>query len=317
MYNKVIEKIKEYKNIYIARHVGPDPDALGSQNALKEAILRSFPAKKVLAVGISSPNYNYFPRPDKFEVLEDALLIVLDTPNLARVDIKSTESVKEMIKIDHHPVVDTFSDIDIVDTGSSSTCEIILKLLRETNLSMNKEIAKFLFMGIVSDTNRFLYSLSKDTLSLSNWLIDTFDLDTEKLYFNIYSRSLNEIKLYAYICEKLEATEHGFAHVYISDEVQSKYSVDASSAGNLVNNLNNIKEVIVWALISDDKKNNRFRVNIRSRGPVINDVAEKFGGGGHKFASGAKPNTKEEVDALLKALDKRCEDYKEGLYENN
>lgn len=311
MFENILNKIKEYNNIVIARHVGPDPDALGSQFALREAVKKSFPEKTVLAVGLSSPNYNYFPKADKFKELDNMLVIVLDVPNLERVDIKTLDYAKEIIKIDHHPVVDIMGKFDYVDVNASSTCEIILKFIRETNLFINKEIAKYLFMGIVSDTNRFLYSLSKDVLNLSSWLIDNFNLDTEKLYYNVYSRTLAEVKLNGYICQNMNVSDNGFAYIYISDDIQKSFGVDSSSAGNLVNNFNNIKEVIVWAIISDDIKNERYKVNIRSRGPIINDIAENFGGGGHKFASGAKPKTLDDAMNLMKALDERCLRYKE------
>lgn len=67
----------------------------------------------------------------------------------------------------------------------------------------------------------------------------------------------------------------------------------------------------VWAVITEDIKNNLFKVNIRSRGPVINIVAEKYNGGGHKMASGARLSTMEEVDLLLKDLDESCKIYLE------
>ena len=62
----------------------------------------------------------------------------------------------------------------------------------------------------------------------------------------------------------------------------------------------------MWAFASYDEKNALYKINIRSRGITINDVAEEFNGGGHKFASGARLKTEEEVDALFNALDQKC-----------
>ena len=80
------------------------------------------------------------------------------------------------------------------------------------------------------------------------------------------------------------------------------------------NNFNYIEDVIVWVLVTEDIKNNLFKVNIRSRGPVINSIAERYNGGGHKLASGARVTTMEEVDLLLEDLDRACYLYnkKEG-----
>ena len=80
----------------------------------------------------------------------------------------------------------------------------------------------------------------------------------------------------------------------------------------MVNNYNYIKEVIVWATITEDVKNKQIRVSIRSRGPQINLLAEKYGGGGHKMASGAKLKTFDEAMKLMKELDLLVKEYKES-----
>ena len=79
----------------------------------------------------------------------------------------------------------------------------------------------------------------------------------------------------------------------------------------MINDFNYIKEVLAWVFVTYDEKSELYKVNIRSRGPIINETAEKYHGGGHKFASGARCK-KEEIDALLEDLDKVCKDYKES-----
>ena len=64
-----------------------------------------------------------------------------------------------------------------------------------------------------------------------------------------------------------------------------------------------VNEILVWVFFSEDTKMNVIKANIRSRGPIINEVASKFGGGGHKFASGARLKSWEEVNNLIKELD--------------
>ena len=59
----------------------------------------------------------------------------------------------------------------------------------------------------------------------------------------------------------------------------------------------------------EDTKNNIFKINIRSRGPVINKIAENYSGGGHKLASGARVMTLAEADKLIEELDQACQDY--------
>ena len=70
-----------------------------------------------------------------------------------------------------------------------------------------------------------------------------------------------------------------------------------------------IKELYCWAISSYDEKSDIFKINIRSRGPVINAIAAKYHGGGHKFASGAKLHTRDEIPMLIKDLDEACKEF--------
>ena len=83
---KIYKEIKKHKKIVLARHIGPDPDALGSTLGLKEIILNTFPGKEVYAVGTPASRHKYIGELDIFDesLYEDALLIVLDTPDLKR-----------------------------------------------------------------------------------------------------------------------------------------------------------------------------------------------------------------------------------------
>ena len=313
MLKKIYEEIKKYNTIVIARHIGVDPDALGSQFALKEAINLNFPEKQVYAVGTKSSRYNYFPKLDKYESVDNqnVLLIVVDTPDKKRVDISNLDSYPNICKIDHHPIIDVMSEYEYVDINSSSASELVLRFLNENNIEMNQEIAKFLFYGIISDTNRFLFNTSVETLKMVGALMKDYNLEIEELYKNLYARPFSEVRFQGYISENLKLTENGFAYVVISNDVLLEYGVDASSAGNMVNNYNNIDEVVAWAMISEDVKNHQYKFNIRSRGPVINTIAEKYNGGGHAMASGARVKTLDEVNLLINDIDNICKEYME------
>ena len=316
MLKKIYNEIKKYNTIVIARHIGVDPDALGAQFALKEAININFPKKKVYAVGSKSVRYNYFPKLDKYESdsNNDVLLIVVDTPDKKRIDISNIESFPNICKIDHHPEIDNMGKYQYVDIRSSSASELIYRLLVKNKMDMNEDIAKFLFYGTVSDTNRFLFNSGVKTFNIISKLIKEFNINIEELYKRLYARPLNEVRLQGFISENMILTENGFAYIVISNDTLLKYGVDTSSAGNMVNNFNNIDEVIAWAMITEDVKNNQYKVNIRSRGPVVNSTAERYNGGGHAMASGARVKTLEEANKLIKEIDTLCKEYleKEG-----
>lgn len=311
MYNEIYERIKEFNTIVICRHVGVDPDALCSQLALRDSILATFPEKKVLAVGSGSSKYTNIGKLDKSEDVSDALLIVTDTPDKRRVDCSLDFSLfKYMIKIDHHPFIEKFCDLELIEDDKTSACEIIMNMLKEVPLVCNKGIAELLFMGLVSDSNRFLFNSSTDkTFKLVGDYIKEYNLDINSLYQKLYARPLNEVRLEGYIALNMTVTENGLAYIKITDQIINEFGVDSAAAGNMVNNFNFINGVIVWATLTEDVKNNQIRVSIRSRGPIVNKVAESFKGGGHKYASGAKPETFEEAMKLMEVLDQLCMEY--------
>lgn len=317
MWKDIFKQIKKYDSIVIARHIGVDPDALASQLALRESIKKTFPNKKVLAVGSSSTKFNYFPKLDKLEELENAMLIVVDTPDKKRIDISNFDTFKYYIKIDHHPFIEKYAEIEYIDDKASSASELIYRLIISTGLKLDYDIARILMLGIISDTNRFLFSTKSDTFKVAADLLDRFDLDLPEIYSNIFMRPLCEIRLQGYIAENMKVTENGLASIKITNDIMTKYGVDAGSAGNLVNNFNYIEEVIVWVTISEDLKNNLIKLNIRSRGPIINHIAEKYNGGGHHFASGARVTSMDEADSLLEELDEACKNYIENKGDNN
>ncbi len=309
-FKRIYKTIKKYKTIVIARHIGPDPDALGSSIGLKEAILYNFPNKKVYVVGSPASRFRYIGNVDRLDEIdyEKSLLIVTDTPDLKRVDCPNINKFKYIIKIDHHPFVEKYADIELIDDKASSASQLIIELIKKNNMKINESIASKLYIGLVADTNRFLYSYtSYKTFGLVSWLIKKTNLNFNESYSNLYSRPLREIRFSGYLSSNLIVTKNGLGYLKITDEILKEYEVDPSTAGNLIENFNNIQEVKVIAFCSEDKGNNYIKCSIRSKGPIINEVTSKYNGGGHVYACGARPKTFAEVDNMLKDLDKLCE----------
>lgn len=317
MYKKIFKTIKKYDTIVIARHISVDPDAMSSQIALRDSIRLTFPEKKVYAIGNGTVRFNYMGKLDRgidYSTLENVLLIVLDTPDKRRIDMDEHHLKYDYsIKIDHHPFVEKTTDLEFIQDTKSSAAEVVCDLLRNTKLVMNKEIAETLYCGIVSDTNRFLFSASnQDTFKTIAYLIEKYNIDITKCYNNLYKRPFEEVKLLGYMAQNMKVTENGVGYIKVTNEILTKYNLDSASSGNLINEFNHIEGVLVWITATEDTKNSIIRISIRSRGPVINKVAEKYNGGGHKMASGARVPSYEEVDMLIKDLDKVCKKYIES-----
>ena len=316
-FKNILRKIKQYNTIVIARHTSPDPDAVASQIALRDAIKLTFPKKNVYAVGVSVAKFKTYGILDKIDettFTEDALLIALDVPNKSRIDGVDINAFKEIFKIDHHPSEEDFGECDWVDETSSSTCQMIIELLFETGMKFDRKIAENLYMGVVSDSERFLitYTTAK-TFRLVAQLIEKSQIDFTKLYANLYERPYSEIKFHGYLSENLNITDNGFAYLVITPEILKEFNVDSATPSNMINDFSNIRGIYVWMFATYDERNEIYKVNIRSKGPVINDTAAMYGGGGHKYASGARIRDKEEINKLIKSLDEECIQYKESL----
>lgn len=312
VYKNIYKKIKKYNKIVIARHVGPDPDALGSSIGLKEIIKATFPEKDVFVVGTPASKFRYLGALDKFQdsMYEDSLLIVTDTPDKKRVDGVDVDKFREVIKLDHHPFIEKFGTIEIVDEQASSASQIVMELVFQTKLKWSKTAAENLFIGLVADTDRFLFSYTTPkTFELVAYLIKETQIDFSSLYTNLYLRPFKEARFEGYIANHMQVTESGFAYCKLTDEILKEYEVDAATAGNMVNNFNYLEGIYAWAVFSEDANNNNIRGSIRSRGPIINEVAALHNGGGHKFASGVRLKDFEEVDTMALELDEVCRKY--------
>lgn len=312
IYKQILKVIKKYNTIVIARHIGADPDALGSQFALKDIILKLFPDKKVYAVGNPASRFKFFGNNEKIDNIDTTkgLLIVLDTPDIKRIDGVSLNNFEYVIKIDHHPIIDKYANIELIDDNACSTSQLILEFVFNNKIEINKEISEKLFLGIVGDTDRFLHDYtSPKTFALVSRLLDETKIDFTSLYKTLYQRPISEVRFEGYIYQNLTLTENGVAYIKITDKKLKEFGVDSAAAGNMINDLKFVNEIVVWVFLTEDIKSNLIRANIRSVGPYINETASKFGGGGHKYASGVKLDTWEKADKLIMELDNLVKNY--------
>lgn len=312
MYKKIIKIIKKYDKIVLARHISPDPDAIASQIALRDSIKLTFPNKEVYAVGTGVHKFKYLGALDKpdLSTLNNSLLIVLDVPNFYRVDGINGLEYDAILKIDHHPAEDIIGDVDWTDSTKSSTCEMIAELLLYSPLAMDTKIAEDLYVGMVFDSDRFLLpNTSTETLKTAYELVKTSNINFVNLYDNLYERSINEEKFRAYLINNIEITENRFGFIFVPSEDLKKFNVEPTSVSNQVNDFYFIKELMCWMFVVYDERNDIYKANIRSRGPVINEVAAKYNGGGHKFASGCRTSDYKVIEALAKDLDETCKKY--------
>ena len=185
-----------------------------------------------------------------------------------------------------------------------------MELVYNTPLKLNKEGAEKLYIGLISDTNRFLYSYTKArTFYLVSWLLKETNVDITSIYEKMYIMPISEKKLQSYAILNMKITDNKLGYLVLNQEKLDELETDAATMTNIVNYLNYTEEMISWVICAYDKNIDKIRASIRSRGPVINEVASRFNGGGHIYASGARLNDFNEVDSMIKELDIVCAEY--------
>ena len=130
----LFELVEQYDIITIYRHVSPDADALGSQFGLKQWIQETYPQKQVYALGKDAGSkQSLFPHMDSVsdETIAASLAIILDTANGARVDDERWSMAARTLKIDHHIVVESFADVEVVEDLFGATCEMLAVMFEQ------------------------------------------------------------------------------------------------------------------------------------------------------------------------------------------
>ena len=309
---QILETIKQYDRIIIHRHQRPDPDALGSQVGLAEILRASFPKKEIYQVGGPVEGLNFLAemQPVEDALYEHALVIVTDTANSPRVSDARYATGDKLIKIDHHPNDEPYGDHVWVNTKASSCSEIIADFCFQfpEDLTMNKEAARLLYGGIVGDTGRFLYPATTPHTMQTAAKLMSFGFDVTKLNRELDQKPMSVAKLSGYVYQNIQVDENGAGKVMLPQEVLSEYHVVDSETAAVVSLPGSIDEVLAWAIFVQQPEG-YYRVRLRSKGPVINELAKRHHGGGHPLASGANAKDLAEVEEIYQEIQQLCKAY--------
>lgn len=309
-YKEILKLIKQFDTIVVYRHEMPDFDASGTQNGLITWLRDSFPNKKIYAQGKDFYDFTPFLYPHINEVdvdtLGDFLSIVVDTGNTARIDNKSYSKGKKIVKFDHHPAVEQYGDVNVVNDELASCSELLVDFISfcGKNYPLSMLAAKYFYSGIVGDSGRFLYSsTSSHTFESAMTCINTgFDLSND-VYLKMYEKDISELEVQKYLLNNYKVSPKGVAYYILKEDELNRLNIRVEQGKKNLSMFSNIKGINIWMSVSEDVSTNEYRVSIRSKKVAINQVASKYRGGGHDQASGARLTSLEELDLLVKDLD--------------
>ena len=298
--SKIITRFKRSENILLLTHENPDGDALGSILGLGLALKNM--GKKVSFVCSDAVPKPFVFLPFSREIKKDFLLgdfdliIIMDCGDLRRTGfperLKDFSSArKKIINIDHHPKNDLhrISSANLIDYDSSSTAEIIYKLLKSMSVEINSEIATCLLCGIYTDTGALKHSnTTPNTLKIASDLLHS-GARLKKITTNITNgRSVAALKLWGIALSRIQKNERlGMVNSFITKNDFLRCSAatsDLAGVVNMINSIPNTKAAILFSETEDGKIKASLRTE--SDNVDVSRIAHIFGGGGLKKASG-------------------------------
>ena len=306
MFEEAIRAIREYDTIIIHRHRNPDGDAMGSQAGLYNIIKDNYPQKAVYMVGDSTARYAFIAGQPMDEIpdslYQNALAVILDTSAEALISDGRYTKASKTLRIDHHLFISRIADIEIVDPSYESCAGLVTQLAIECALKISSKAASALFAGTVTDSGRFRFDCtSAGTFRRVSFLLQA-GIDTNAIYSRLYTTSIEDLRLKARFVEKIRFTEKNVGYIYTTAEELKQLGISAYTATRgYVNTMADLEGVKVWAAFAEG--DDGILCELRSSGPDINPIAVKYGGGGHKKASGATVRDRETALAMLRDLD--------------
>ncbi len=305
MFRQALKLIKKYDTVIIHRHSHPDGDALGSQMGLAQLIKDNFPKKTVYMVGdvatrLPFVEVTFDEIPD--ETYKNALAVILDCGSSKLICDERYKLAAATLRFDHHIFCEKIADLDVIDSTFESACGLVTMFAKECKLRLSPASATSLYMGMVTDSGRFVFdSTTARTFQLAAFLLSQ-PIDLNTLYYNLYADDFSKILEDADNMHKIRFTPNNVAYIYTAKE-DLKEDSDAAPvvSSGMVSLMHDIKGVFIWVNFTEG--DDGVHVELRSNRYNINPIAVKYGGGGHKKASGCTVPDKGTAMRLLDDLD--------------
>jgi phosphoesterase RecJ-like protein len=297
-------------------HIRPDADGLGAQLALHETLAAIGKKPRVAIASKLPPRYSFLD-PDR-RLIEDFRpanfadrdsVLILDTGTWNQLgefgDWLKTTTLPRVV-VDHHRTQDDLGGMRLVDIAAESTGRLAREIIHALGEKMTPRMANHLFMAVATDTGWFRHpNATPRTFTLAAELVEA-GANPTALYEELYeSAPLPRLRLVGVALERLQVRANGkiaFTEIYLTDYVAT--GAVPGDTEDLINYPRSVEGVEV-ALLFIEQPGGGTKVSFRARSADVSKLAERFGGGGHKLAAGARtddplPKTR---DAVLAAVE--------------
>jgi phosphoesterase RecJ-like protein len=311
--DEVLVALREGERFVLVTHENPDGDALGSLVAMQD-VMRALGKDSVMFIARDE-----FPLPYEYAFFEfDGLvsdvpadvaqrtIVFLDCGNFDRNAIEVGDAT--ILNIDHHHDNTQFGTVNHVVPEASCTAEIVWDLLRALHVPLTEQIAEALYVGLVTDTGRFMYENTGPAAHVMAADLIEAGVDVHEIYRRLYE-GVPEPKL-ALLTRALSRAQRFdggrlmFARLTREDFAET--GAEESYTEGIIDHLRAVQGTKVAALareLTGDVRNGASKVSLRSTDGAVDVslIARSQGGGGHRQAAGfATEMTPDELVAFLR-----------------
>ena len=308
MLDQVLSQIERRDWFVLTSHARPDGDAVGSSLAFGQ-ILRSMGKRAEVVLRDGVPRiYQSLPYANKVVKAERVngdyqAAIILECDSIQRTRLMGLED-RFLINIDHHATARPFADVNWIDPKAVATAEMVYRLAREAGVAISAEVATCLYTAVLTDTGSFMFAgTNEHTFELARELV-LAGADPARCARSIYfGHSTAKLRLLGAALSELHR-EGPLAWISVTQEQMERCQAKEEDCEGLVNYALSIHDVEVAAFLRE-LPDGKFRVSLRSKGGYdVAAIAERFGGGGHRCASGCSVDgpLSAAADAIRKEL---------------
>ncbi|MDE1177321.1 MAG: bifunctional oligoribonuclease/PAP phosphatase NrnA [Edaphobacter sp.] len=291
----LLEAFRSHPRFIVTSHARPDGDAIGSVLAISEILgklgveVRMILCDEIPAIYRSLPNVDaILQAPDVREIEPDLSVpvIVMECDGIPRTGLQGLDG-RMLINIDHHASGREFASVNWIDENACAVAEMVYRLARGAQVEITPSMATCLYTAILSDTGSFTYpSTSADTFAIAHDLA-AHGADPSLIARDIYfSNPESKIRLLGTALSNMH-TDGPLAWSWVTTEDMVRAGAGAEDCEGVVNYLISIAGVESAVFLRQLPEVDTYRLSIRSKGKIdVAQVAEHFGGGGHRAASG-------------------------------
>jgi phosphoesterase RecJ-like protein len=311
---QVLDEIRGAQKFLLTTHEKPDGDAVGSLAAMQQVLTALGKDALALLPADELPlPYEYrflqidghvFEPPDD---VGERTLIFLDCGNIDRTpadDLKGDDG--HIVNIDHHHDNTRFGTVNWVDESASCTAEMVWDLMKGLGAEMTQPIAEALYVGLVTDTGRFMYENTRPRAHEMAAELLAAGVDAHAIYRRLYEGvPQGKLELLARGLTGVQRYDGGLltlTHLTVDDYRST--GADESYSEGVVDHLRSLEGTAVAGLVRDllsDSGSSR-KVSLRATDDRVDvsRIARAFGGGGHRRAAGF--STELEFGELVEVL---------------